>query len=144
LHFHHAFALWWAVKDERREIVKTMLDKLFAAIERDYVSLIARKQKPAMSGFEGGNVILDEAAQPHHVNSVSTENVLLMITDGDVEKYAGQKDDDENAGGSAREELEVKMLLAEKPREASPEKGKARAFWLRLTQRFLGLAHYNF
>ena len=121
-----------------------MLDEFFAAVERDYVALIARKEEPAMGGLKRSNIVLDEAAEPHYVDGMGAEDVLLMITNGDVKEYAGQKDDDENAGGRPREELEVKMLLAEKPREASPKEAEARAFWLRFTQRFLGLAHYNF
>jgi hypothetical protein len=75
---------------------------------------------------------------------VGAEDVLLMVTDGDVEKYTGQEDNNENAGGSAGEELEVEMLLAKKPRETSPKQAEAGAFWLSFIQRFLGLAHYNY
>ena len=97
-----------------------------------------------MGGLKRSNIVFDETAQPHHVDGVGTEDVLLMVADGDVEKYAGQKDDNENAGGGAREELEMEMLLAEKPRKTSPKEAEACAFWLNFIQRFLGLAHYNY
>lgn len=86
-----------------------------------------------MRSLKRGNIVLDKTAQPHHVNGMGAEDVLLMVPDGDVEKYTGQKDDNENAGGSAGEELEVEMLLAKKPRKTSPKQAEARAFWLRFT-----------
>src|ERR1700738_535301 len=121
-----------------------MLDQLFAAVERDRVAAIPRKQEPAVGGLKGGNIVLDETAQPHHVYGVGAEDVLRMVADGDVKKYTGQEDNNENAGGSAGEEFEMEMLLAEKPRETSPKEAEACAFWLNFIQRFLGLAHYNY
>ena len=144
LHFHHPLTLRWAVENERRQIIKAMLDQLFSTIERHDIGLIARQQEPTMTRLERGNIVLDQAAQPHYVDGMGAQDMLLVIANRKVKEYAGQKDNDHDAGGGAGKELEMEVLLAKKPREASPKEGKTRAFWLRTTQQFLGFVHYNF
>ncbi|MDQ2824214.1 MAG: hypothetical protein M3R29_02075 [Verrucomicrobiota bacterium] len=70
--------------------------------------------------------------------------VLLVVANRKVKEYAGQKDNDHDAGGRAGKELKMEVLLAKKPSQASPKDGKTRAFWLRTTQQFVGFVHYNF
>ena len=48
---------------------------------------------------------------------VGAQSFLLVVADRDVKKNAGEKDDDEHAGGGAGEKFEVEMPLAEKPGE---------------------------
>ena len=70
--------------------------------------------------------------------------MLLVIANREVKEYSSQEDNDHDAGGRAGKELKMEVLLAKKPREASPKDGKPFAFWLRTTQQFLGFVHYNF
>ncbi len=52
-----------------------------------------------MSSFERGYVVLDEAAQPHDLDGVRAQSLLLMIPQRDVEKYAGQEHNNGHARG---------------------------------------------
>jgi hypothetical protein len=63
-----------------------------------------------------------------------------MIPQGNEEKEAGEEGDDDDADSGAGEELEMKMLRAEKPRRAAAEKASTNFGFLGR----VGVAHYKF
>jgi hypothetical protein len=75
-----------------------------------------------MSAFQSCNVVLDQSAQMHDLHGVCPESLLLVITEGQVEKDAGQENNDDYAGGCSQEDFKVEMPLAEKPL-SEPVKG---------------------
>ena len=80
-----------------------------------------------MAGLEGGDVVLDHAAQAHDVDRVRAQRFLEMIAIGDEEENARQENDDDHAGGGSREQFDVKMLLAKKPGHTPADEGKRSA-----------------
>src|SRR6266851_4756690 len=68
-----------------------------------------------MVAFQGGNIVLSQAAQTHHFDGVLSERVLIMITKCDVKKYSRQKNDDSHASGGAGEKFKMEMFGAEEP-----------------------------
>jgi len=94
-----------------------------------------------MIGFERGDVILNQAARAHYFNGVRPHNILVMIAQGDVEKYARQQYDYGDTRGRARENFEMKMPLTEKPGETSADEAPS---FLLVVVRLLGVAHYNY
>ena len=54
-----------------------------------------------MTRLERGNIVLYPAAQAYDCDRPRAQDVLLMIAQGDIEKYAGQKDNHDDARGCA-------------------------------------------
>jgi hypothetical protein len=54
-----------------------------------------------VTGLERSNIVLYPAAQAYDFDRLRAQDVLLMIAQGDIEKYAGQKDNHEDAHGCA-------------------------------------------
>jgi hypothetical protein len=68
-----------------------------------------------MAGFQRGDVILQKAAQAHHLQGVRAKGFLMMVTQGNEKKKAGQKRDHHDADRGPGEKFEMKMFRAEKP-----------------------------
>jgi hypothetical protein len=75
-----------------------------------------------MSGLERSDVVLDHSAQTDNFNRMRADGILFMVSVGDVEKGPGHEDNYEDAGGSAGEELEMEVALAEEPCACAPKK----------------------
>ncbi len=75
-----------------------------------------------MTAFQRGNVALDHAAESHDFERMSAHASLMVIAQSHEKKEPGQECDDDDANGGSRQKFEMKMLRAEKPGNASPEK----------------------
>ena len=74
-----------------------------------------------MTGFERGDVVLDQTPEAHDFDRMCTQCLLTVIPQGHEEKKPRQECDDNNPDGGSRQELEMKMLWTKKPGDASSE-----------------------
>ena len=93
-----------------------------------------------MTGFKRGDIVLEDAAEPHDFEGVGAQRFLVMISESDEEKESGEKGDDNNSNRSAREQFEMKMPGAEKPGGAAADKASTNLGFLG----YVGLRHYKF
>ena len=81
-----------------------------------------------MTAFHAGDVVLDQAAEPHDFNGMGAEDILIMVLKRQVEEHTGEENNDYGAGSGAGEKLEVEMLLAKKPSGEAVGKAGAAGF----------------
>ncbi len=67
------------------------------------------------------DVIQDDDAQTHHVDGVRAERFLMVAAVCGENEKGREKDNGDDARGGPGEELNVKMFLAEEPRETAAE-----------------------
>ena len=68
-----------------------------------------------MRALQAGDVVFDQAAEPHHFDGVSAKRLLVVIAQCHEEEDADEKDDHNHANRGSGKQFEVKMALAEKP-----------------------------
>jgi hypothetical protein len=93
-----------------------------------------------VTGFQRGDIVFKNAAEPHHFEGVGAQRFLVMIPEGDEEKEAGEKSDDDNSNSRPGQEFEMKMLGAEKPGGAAANQASTNLGFLG----YVGLRHYKF
>ena len=74
-----------------------------------------------MTAFKSGDISFNHAAQPHDFDRMRAQRFLLMVPKRDEQKQTRKKCDDDDADRGAGQELEMKMLWAEKPRDDAPK-----------------------
>ena len=74
-----------------------------------------------MAGFERGDVVLNHTAEAHDFDRMRSQRLLMVIPQSYEKKKPRQERDDGDANRGPRQELEMKMLWAEKPGDASSE-----------------------
>jgi hypothetical protein len=82
-----------------------------------------------MTRFQRGDVVFEQAAQPHHFKSVRAQTFLMMVTEGNEKKKPSEERNNNDADSGPREKLEMKMFRAEKPR-GGPAKNAATYLWV--------------
>lgn len=92
-----------------------------------------------MSRFQSRNVVLQDAAQPHDLESVRAKRFLVMIPERNEKEKPGQKRDDNDADSRSGKEFKMKMFLAEQPRRATAENPPTNLDFLRS----VGVGHYK-
>ena len=97
-----------------------MFEHLATTFKGFQEGLVAGQEIAAVPGFERSEVVFDHTGQPHDFERMRAQSSLMMIAQGDEEEQSGQKGDDHNANGGARQQLEMEMLGTKKPGETSP------------------------
>jgi hypothetical protein len=72
-----------------------------------------------VSGFQSRDIVFEHTAKAHDFESVGSERFLVVIPQRYKQEKSRQKRDDYDADSGSRQELEVKMFLAEEPCRAA-------------------------
>src|SRR3954453_162898 len=93
-----------------------------------------------MTGLKRGNVILEDAAEPHDIERMSAQRFLVMIAKGNEEEESGEESDDNDSDGCAGKQFEMKMPGTEKPGGTAANNVSTDLGFLR----YVSFRHYKF
>ena len=68
-----------------------------------------------MTGFQGSDIVFDQAAKANHLDGVGAQALLSMVAQGNVKKDAGEEENDHHAGSGTGEKFEMEMALTKQP-----------------------------
>ena len=93
-----------------------------------------------MRRLQSGDIVFCQTADSDNIDNARAQFILAVVTESDIQEKAGQEADNEATDGSAREQFEVEMALAEQPITDATKQPDLWRMYGRI-DRFVWLAH---